>query len=58
MSVPKKRSIAAEDLYTLQQLSDAQISPDGGHFVYLLQRVEKKTQKKSRTLWIVPSGGG
>ena len=54
----KKRSIAAEDLYILQSLSDVRISPNGGHVVYRLQRVDKKTEKKYGNLWIVPSGGG
>ncbi len=58
MPTPKKRLIAAEDLYNLQQLSDVQISPDGRHVVYRLQRVDKKTEKKYGNLWIVPSGGG
>jgi dipeptidyl aminopeptidase/acylaminoacyl peptidase len=58
MPAPKKRSITAEDLYTLQQLSDVRISPDGGHVVYRLQRVDKKTEKKYGNLWIVPTGGG
>ena len=40
MPAPKKRLIAAEDLYDLQQLSDVQISPDGRQVVYRLQ--EKK----------------
>ena len=58
MPAPKKRSITAEDLYSLQKLSDVQISPDGGHIVYRLQRVDRKTEKKYGNLWIVPSGGG
>ena len=58
MPAPKKRSITAEDLYALQQLSDVRISPDGGHVVYRLQRVDKKTEKKYGNLWIVPTEGG
>ncbi|HRQ23748.1 MAG TPA: hypothetical protein PLF42_10015 [Anaerolineales bacterium] len=58
MPAPKKRSIAAEDLYALQQLSDVRIAPDGGHVIYRLQRVDRKTEKKYGNLWIVPAGGG
>ena len=58
MPTPKKRSITAEDLYSLQQLSDVRISPDGGHVIYRLQRVDKKTEKKYGNLWIVPTGDG
>ena len=58
MPAPKKRPIAAEDLYNLQALSDVRISPTGGHVVYRLQRVDKKTEKKYGNLWIVPTLGG
>lgn len=58
MPAPKKRSITAEDLYNLQQLADVQMSPDGTHVVYRLQRVNKKTEKKYGNLWIVPTKGG
>jgi len=58
MPTPKKRSITAEDLYNLQQLSDVQMSPDGMHVIYRLQRVNKKTEKKYGNLWIVSTKGG
>jgi Tol biopolymer transport system component len=58
MPAPKKRLVTAEDLYTLQQLSDVCISPDGGHVIYRIQRVDRKTEKKYGNLWIVPTGGG
>lgn len=58
MPAPKKRYVTAEDLYVLQQLSDVRISPDGGHVMYRLQRVGRKTEKKYGNLWIVPTGGG
>ena len=58
MPTIKKRLITAEDLYTLQVLSDVRISPDGRHVIYRLQRVDKKTEKKYGNLWIVPTEGG
>jgi dipeptidyl aminopeptidase/acylaminoacyl peptidase len=54
----KKRMITAEDLYQLNQLSDVRISPDGSHVVYVLQRVEQKTEKKYTNLWVAPTEGG
>ena len=54
----KKRPITAEDLYRLEILSDARISPDGNTVIYRLQRVDKKTEKKYGNLWVVPTGGG
>ena len=49
----KKRLIAADDLYRLQNLSDVRIAPDGRHVVYRLQRVDKKTEKKYGNLFVV-----
>jgi dipeptidyl aminopeptidase/acylaminoacyl peptidase len=54
----KKRPIGAEDLYRLQLITDCQISPDGAHVVFCVQRVDKKTEKKFSNLWVVPTGGG
>jgi dipeptidyl aminopeptidase/acylaminoacyl peptidase len=58
MLARKKRHIAAEDLYRFQLISSCEISPDGGHVVFCLQRVDKKTEKKYSNLWIVPTEGG
>jgi len=54
----KKRSITAEDLYRLQQISSCEISPDGRHMVFCVHRVDRKTEKKHANLWIVPADGG
>jgi dipeptidyl aminopeptidase/acylaminoacyl peptidase len=54
----KKRPITPEDLYRLEILSDARISPDGNTVIYRLQRVDRKTEKKYGNLWVVPTGGG
>ncbi len=54
----KPRFITAEDLYHLQVLTSPQISPDGRHVAYRVQRVDKKTEKKYANLWVVPTVGG
>ncbi|KYK35545.1 MAG: S9 family peptidase [Theionarchaea archaeon] len=54
----KKRSITAEDLYNFRLISDCQISPDGRHIIFSVQRVDKETEKKYSNLWIVPTDGG
>jgi dipeptidyl aminopeptidase/acylaminoacyl peptidase len=54
----KKRFITAEDLYDITLISDCQISPDGTHVVYTMQRIDKKTEKKYTNLWVVPVKGG
>ena len=53
-----KRRITAEDLYRFELITGVEISPDGEHVVYSLQRVERKTEKKYSSLWIVPTSGG
>ncbi|MBI1878155.1 MAG: S9 family peptidase [Chloroflexi bacterium] len=53
-----KRTITAEDLYQFQLISGSQISPDGRHVVFGLQRVDPKTHQEAGNLWIVPTGGG
>ena len=58
MPAPKSRSITAEDLYRFQQITDCQISPDGRHIGFCVQRVDKKTEKKYSNLWIVPTDRG
>jgi len=54
----KKRRIKATDLYRFQLVSDPQISPDGRHIIYCLQRTERATEKKYQNLWLVPADGG
>ena len=52
--MPRRRTITAEDLYTIRQITDLQISPDGTHVIYSVQRIDKKTEKKYTNLWLVP----
>ncbi len=54
----KKRLITAEDLYRLELITDSQISPDGRHVIFSVQRVDKKTEKKFSNLRIAPTRGG
>jgi len=51
----QKKSIVLEDLYRMQVLSGVRISPDGGHVIYTLQRVDRKTEEKYSNLWVVPT---
>lgn len=54
----KKRLMTAEDLYEMEVVSDPQISPDGRHILFVVQRVDRKTEKKYSNIWLVPAGGG
>jgi dipeptidyl aminopeptidase/acylaminoacyl peptidase len=58
MPARRKRTISAEDLYRFQLITDCQISPDGRHVVFCVQRVDRETEKKHTNLWIVPTSGG
>lgn len=58
MPQKKTRSISAEDLYRFDQLSGVNISPDGNHIIYSVQRIDRKKEKKYTNLWIVPTYGG
>ncbi len=58
MPVETKRRIAAEDLYHFQLLSEPRLSPDGAYVVYVVQRVDAKTEKKYSNLWIAPTARG
>ena len=53
----EKRAVAADDLYLIQTITGAKISPDGTFVVYSLQRVDRKTEKKYSNLWMVPADG-
>jgi dipeptidyl aminopeptidase/acylaminoacyl peptidase len=56
--MPNKRTITAEDLYNLKEIKDVRISPDGEKVIFVLQRVDRKTEKKYSNLWIASTRGG
>ncbi|MFO8036396.1 MAG: S9 family peptidase [Anaerolineales bacterium] len=58
MSDQDKRRITAEDLYKFRLVNEVEISPDGEHVVYPIQRVDQEKEKKYANLWILPTGGG
>ncbi len=53
-----KRTITAEDLYRFHLVKDLRISPDGQWVVYVVERVDRKTEKKYTNLWLAPTQGG
>ncbi len=58
MPARKKRSTGADDLYRFRLVTDCQISPDGRHVVFPVQRVDQKTEKKYTNLWVVSTDRG
>jgi dipeptidyl aminopeptidase/acylaminoacyl peptidase len=57
MASGKKKLIAVDDLYKLHTLLDARISPDGSQIIYVVPRVEGKTEKKFANLWMAFTDG-
>ena len=53
----EKRPITAVDLYDFQIINTPQISPDGAHIIFTVQRVDQKTEKKYTNLWLVATDG-
>ena len=54
----KTRRIEAEDLYLFQTIAGCDMSPDGRHAVYSVQRVNRENQKRYADLWIADVDGG
>ena len=52
MATKKKRTITPGDLYQIELISSARISPNGQQVIYSQQRVESKTEKKFANLWL------
>ncbi len=50
--------ISAEDLYRLDRIAGCEISPDGRHVAYCVERVDRETEKKFSNLWIAATDGG
>lgn len=53
-----KRAMTAEDLYQFQLITDCQIAPDGKQIIFVVQRVDRESEKKYSNLWLVPTDGG
>ncbi|MGD2179345.1 MAG: S9 family peptidase, partial [Anaerolineae bacterium] len=53
-----RRTMTAEDLYRLRVVTDCELSPDGQHVVFCVQRVDAEDEKKPTNLWIVSTDGG
>ena len=56
--MPAKRTITAEDLYRFRLVKALRISPDGQWVVYVVERVDRKAEKKYTNLWLAPTRGG
>lgn len=58
MTDKELRHITADDLYRVQLIQDAQVSPDGRHVIYVRQWTKREGEKKYSNLWVTPVDGG
>lgn len=54
----KRQGLVAGDLYDLSIITECQLSPDGNHVAYCIQRINRKTEDKYSNLWIIAADGG
>lgn len=52
------RPFGAEDLVTMQRLSDPRVSPDGSRVVYVLRSTDLEANRGRTDLWMVSRDGG
>jgi dipeptidyl aminopeptidase/acylaminoacyl peptidase len=52
------RPITIDDLFGMQEVSDAQISPDGQFVAYTVNSTDLKEDKTASRIWMVPAAGG
>ncbi len=52
MADQELKRITADDLYRLQLIQDAQVSPDGRHVIFVQQWVKREGEKKFSNLWL------
>jgi dipeptidyl aminopeptidase/acylaminoacyl peptidase len=55
---PARLPVAAEDLFRLSLVSDAQIAPDGTRVAFVVSRLDGPHDRYDRNVWLVDSSGG
>ena len=53
-----KRSVAADDLYRIERISDVRLAPNGRQVIFVQQRIDRQSEKKTSNLWLAPVRGG
>src|SRR5579872_3845003 len=49
--------ITAEDYFTLKNVTDAQLSPDGKSVAYVVMSVDEKRNRRETAVWLIPADG-
>ncbi len=53
-----KRNLTVDDYFRIRDVSDPQISPDGGWIAYTVTRRDLKEDKSDSRIWMVPTADG
>ena len=56
--MPKLEQLTPEDLFRLQFIDAATLSPDGTRVVYQVRTIDREKDKYRSHLWMVPASGG
>jgi len=57
-TTPARRLLAVDDIYTLHDLSDPQLSPDAKWLAYTETRLDAQADESRSQVWMVPTAGG
>ena len=57
-SAQQRRAMTPDDIMTMKNVSDAQISPDGKWVAYVVSAAELKESVFNTDIWLVPAAGG
>jgi dipeptidyl aminopeptidase/acylaminoacyl peptidase len=52
------RPLAVDDLFTLREVDDPQLSPDGRWIAYTVTTMDREDDDSKTQIWMAPSGGG
>jgi len=55
---PGGRTLAVEDLYRIERVSSAVVSPDGGQVAYVVGTSDLEKNSTTSAIWMVPVAGG
>ncbi|MEI7906907.1 MAG: S9 family peptidase, partial [Bacteroidota bacterium] len=53
-----RRPLQLEDMFRIQRVSDAQLSPDGKTVAYVVGVVDKEANRTNTDIWLIPTAGG
>jgi len=53
-----RRPLAVDDLYSLEEVGDPQVSPDGGWVAFTREALDRKKDVSNVDLWMAPFAGG